>query len=142
MNIYKQRLLNVATFLDTVPDNRFNYRGWVGPDWKGMQDLSCGTTACALGWAATMPEFQALGVRLLRTASNYGFVGFENDNPNDYFWNVTKKIFDLSLEESRFLFLPNVNFVGMENSKYHGEDATAKMVADHIRAFVDYKYKD
>jgi hypothetical protein len=58
-----RRLLLLADFLEKLPPERFNYGEWVGKDWGGKQDLSCGTTACALGWACTMPEFQALGLK-------------------------------------------------------------------------------
>lgn len=66
---YHARLLKLAAFLEQLDPKRFNYRRWVGDDWKGAQDLSCGTTACALGWAATMPEFQELGLRLEQVVS-------------------------------------------------------------------------
>lgn len=49
---------------DHVMQERFDYSRWVGQDWKGMQDLSCGTRACSMGFAATMPVFQALGLSL------------------------------------------------------------------------------
>lgn len=60
-----KRLLKLAEFLDRLPPKRFDYSIWVGEDWQGAQDLSCGTTGCALGWAAAMPEFQKLGVKLV-----------------------------------------------------------------------------
>lgn len=62
--IYAKRLLALAARLVTVPRKRFNYNRWVGDDWMGAQDLSCGTVACALGWATTMPRFRRLGLRL------------------------------------------------------------------------------
>lgn len=64
--MHARRLLKLADFLETIPETRFDLRTWVGDSWKGKQDLSCGTTACALGWACTMPEFRKLGVRLKR----------------------------------------------------------------------------
>ena len=58
-----KRLLKLAEFLRTVPVKRFDYTKWVGKDWKGSQNLSCGTTACALGWAVTIPSFRKAGLR-------------------------------------------------------------------------------
>lgn len=63
-----RRLEVLALFLETeVVDERFDYAGWVGTDWEGREDLSCGTVACALGWATVIPEFQAMGLSLNRT---------------------------------------------------------------------------
>lgn len=59
-----RRLVKLAAFLEKLPRNRFDYSRFIGADWEGGQNLECGTTACALGWAATMPEFRRLGVRL------------------------------------------------------------------------------
>lgn len=58
------RLLKLAKFLARLPPERFDYSRWVGADWKGKQDLSCGTSGCALGWASTMPAFRRLGLHL------------------------------------------------------------------------------
>lgn len=59
-----KRLLKLAEFLKTVPAKRFDYNSWVGEDWKGSPDLSCGTTACALGWATQVPAFKRAGLYL------------------------------------------------------------------------------
>ena len=57
-------LLDLANFLDKLPPERFKYNDWVGKDWGGKLDLSCGTTACALGWATQIPSIAAKGLRL------------------------------------------------------------------------------
>ncbi|MGH7749129.1 MAG: hypothetical protein ACREQ5_30855, partial [Candidatus Dormibacteria bacterium] len=65
INTGNARLLRLADFLENdVPADRFDFAHWVGKDWAGAPDLSCGTSACALGWATTIPEFQALGLKL------------------------------------------------------------------------------
>lgn len=52
-----RRLLVLAEFLETkVPVEKFSLSRW-----------QCGTTACAVGWAATIPEFKALGLSLGQT---------------------------------------------------------------------------
>jgi hypothetical protein len=75
----KARLLTLATFLDTVKPIKFNLFHWrdrfssepkpwaTGSD--GRVELTdevlrtdCGTTACAIGWACSMIEFQAMGL--------------------------------------------------------------------------------
>jgi hypothetical protein len=64
-HVSNKRLLKLATFLRTVPKKQFNYNVFIGRGWKGTSDLSCGTKACALGWAATMPAFRKLGLQIV-----------------------------------------------------------------------------
>ncbi len=139
--IYKRRLLKLADFLDTVPEERFNFRKWVNNDWGGKADLSCGTQACALGWATTIPSFRKLGLRLIKNPihdSIFKFVpglkDFEYDNDRllgpsqDACW----KIFGLSSYEHDILFT--------EDSGLDIDDVTPKEVANNIRNFVEEKY--
>lgn len=109
------RLLRLADFLDALPPERFNYNTWVGPNWKGAQDLSCGTTACALGWAATMPEFRELGLRLSilpRSGARPWVVldGADLDSHDEYPWELiaaaSAAVFGLNPRETTHLFQP------------------------------------
>lgn len=119
--VHKERLLELANFLDTVPEDRFDFDCYVGGDWKGAQDLGCGTTACALGWACTMPSFRALGARF-----NWrGVPTIDNCAPME----VAEQLFGVSYNEACFLFLPMSSGLGLH--------ATAKQVAKHLRQFVD-----
>lgn len=113
-----KRLLKLAAFLRTVPRRRFDYSTWIGEDWKGAQDLSCGTTACAMGWAATMPEFRRLGLRLDE--------GVPSLDGNGDGFDAAQELFGLELSESIDLFAPD-----------DGEaNATPKQVAKKIEQFV------
>lgn len=61
-----QRLEALATVLDQVPDERYCQDIWID------DKQSCGTVACALGWAAAiLPEMTGLRTRLGR---RYGSV--------------------------------------------------------------------
>lgn len=55
----KERLGKLADFLVELVENgnKFNMAWWISRD-------ECGTTACALGWAASIPEFIDLGLRV------------------------------------------------------------------------------
>jgi len=80
---HRKRLLLLAEFLRTkVPEDRFKMHYWVAPGWKGSQTLSCGTSACALGWAATVPALRRAGLRLVRGDwdiwDNVPLVGWRN----------------------------------------------------------------
>ena len=62
----KRRLLKLADYLDTVKPKYFDFESWVGNAHKKVaaSGLSCGTTACAVGHAANIPEFKRLGLKL------------------------------------------------------------------------------
>lgn len=150
------RLLKLADLLDTLPPNRFDYNEWVGKNWKGNPDLSCGTTACALGWATTIPEFRELGLRLIEVRSynfKYSFVCmlqfFEAGKHLNY-WdsvcNATQTIFGLDEHDTEYLFTPSEMgqydsygewYSDDEDDLRPGPKASAKEVADHIRRFVE-----
>lgn len=144
-HIYKRRLLKLADFLDKLPPERFNFRRWVGMDWKGRQNLSCGTTACAFGWATTMQVFRKLGLRLMRHPTmGFGLVHLKGET--DYERAAEKAaahVFGLNGDEFDYLFFP-VDETGSEMwfKPAPHLDATAKELAEHIRFFVSKKYPD
>jgi hypothetical protein len=117
-----RRLLKLAAFLRRLPRKRFDFGEWVGFDWKGSQNLSCGTTACALGWAATMPNFRRLGMYLaqpgvVRLKGKTGISSIE----------VAQIIFGLDHIDAISLFAPSQGL---------GSNATPKQVARRIEQFV------
>lgn len=126
--VYNNRLLKLADFLDTVPPARFDYTVWVGEDWKGAASLSCGTTACALGWATTMPAFRRLGLHLAKDRLP-SVNGDESGDPEA----AAEEIFGLDNEEFIFLFTP----ADPIDDGYDESDATPQQVAAKIRQFVE-----
>lgn len=138
MAIQYGRLLKLAGVLENLPrKDQFNYRFWVDRGWNGRgakSDLSCGTSACALGWATTIPEFQELGMRLVADGDSYGHVvigSLENSSPD----HASAVVFGLNTRQHLLLFHPSYNRLG--------EDASAEQVAAHIREFVaDEQAKD
>ena len=160
---YKRRLLVLADKLDTLPLGRFNFARWAGNDWKGAPDLSCGTSACALGWSTTIPEFRALGLRLYMS-NGIPWVGLEHDMQGVSIGTPEKAaeyIFGLNQEEFDFLFIPREE--QFDSNFYHENEiieddcnarkqfnlfdkiapskiVSAKEEAEHIRYFVNWKY--
>lgn len=147
-------LIILADALETVPEEQFDYHQWVGSGWTGDETLSCGTKACALGWATTIPKFRELGlcmrkVTYLRfdgTTDLQGLVGLtHNEDAGET--EAGNEIFGLNEDEFDYLFTPDA-------CKDYG--ATAKDVAQKIRRFVssdhelvgrvessdDYDYED
>jgi len=72
----KFRILKLCSFMEKLPraaNKHFNMRAFWNDESRGhdhpvpttVADIlhSCGTTACALGWAATMPYFKKRGLR-------------------------------------------------------------------------------
>lgn len=123
MTVGNRRLLKLAAFLRTLPRERFDYTSWVGNGWEGAQDLSCGTTGCALGWAATMPAFRRLGLHLGPDAAPR----LGRKMPME----SARLLFGLSGEEYS-LFVPENS---MENA------ATPKYVARKIERFVKQRMR-
>lgn len=120
-----RRLLALARFLEKLPINRFSYNRWVGNDWRGKPDLSCGTTACAMGWATTMPRFRRLGLVM-----NSLGVPVLRDH-----WGLeaAEKLFALTPKQAEFMFIPSRSY---RQELSPGISATASEVAAHIRRFV------
>jgi len=92
-----RRLLKLADYVANLPRERFNFSHFVSSDWKGTIDFSCGTTACALGWATTMPFFRNLGLHL----SRYGQPTLGHFS----FTRINKTIFALEQNEADNLFI-------------------------------------
>lgn len=127
------RLLRLAAFLRTLPRERFDYNHWVGSDWAGAQDLSCGTQACALGWAATIPALRRAGLTLMRGVwSDIPFVGLKgyhtDDTANMYMDSIesARVVFAIDDYQARFIFTPSDT----------EDNATPKQVAKKIEKFV------
>ena len=146
MRVSRDRLLKLAEFLEALPRKRFDYGTFVGEGYKGAQDLSCGTTACALGWAATMPAFRRLGLHLELDKDYWGTDddGVELFDASPAVGGVTdtaagQVIFLLTLRQSSFLFMPSVQY-GTPPRNAPECEATPKQVAKHIRRFIkDYR---
>lgn len=153
-NVYKNRLLKLADFLEKLPRKKFDYDHWAGRDWEGKCDLSCGTTDCALGWATTMPLFRRLGLRL-------GFEPNKGPYPQIIYgqcknhYAATKNIFNLTNDDTNFLFIPwlyrNIStpWLVEYQSDYFAKTfpsglklATPKQVARHIINYVEKMYED
>lgn len=150
----KERLELVCKKLDSLPEHRFDYRLWVGPNWGGEQDLSCGTTACALGWAATIPELQKAGLCLMLSQVDlvgqqpYPYVGLVDQRPvrrrdtNTASVGAAAIVFELDEDEVRYLFMPcdaphDDDDDDVDSCERPHNSATPKEVAAHIRAFIE-----
>ena len=146
MKINKQmrndRLTTLANFLKTVPKQRFDFTRWVGKSYQGKADLSCGTTACAVGWATTIPTFRQLGLFLQRSslAGNYRPCYY---NAEDYGNELNgdcavQHFFKLNEDEIVFLFYPHFTKPASNPRSCLSEKATPKQVAKRIECFIKH----
>src|SRR5690242_12964930 len=122
-------LTELADLLDTLPPERFDYGRWVGDDWKGAPDLSCGTTACAAGWATTLLSFREAGLRLVRAGE--GIVA-TNENVSV---DAMAEVLGIAEADARFLFVPGA-YSYSADGRAPGDGASAAEVAEHIRRFL------
>ena len=110
MNV--DRLTRLAALLDRVRRQRrdFVMRRWV-----------CGTSACALGWAALEPAFQVEGLAI----RNFGGAGVPVFN-RELGYNAGADFFDVSHENSLWLFDPEQY---TENREYWAKIPAADVAA-------------
>lgn len=125
MNYKWKRILKLADFMEKLPRKRFNFAVFVGENWQGKPDLSCGTYACAAGWATTLPLFRKLGLVLDQ---------FDNrvhlDNISSTYESLGE-VFGTSFGVTDRLFFPD----NYEQSRLK-DSATPKQWARHARKIV------
>lgn len=152
--VQRERLVKLCDFLESLPRERFNYSRWVGRDWRGAQDLSCGTTACAAGWGVVLFGKEC-GVEL-RVGSHDLEWAFPAPSGVPLSYPTVKLmeqageiLFGVSPEDFDFLFCPDeTSYVDDKDDDVRGPDgedeegkpfanASAKRVATHIRGWLD-----
>src|SRR5215472_17893577 len=128
-----RRLEKLADFLEKLPSGRFYYGHWIDTEkWEGAADLSCGTTACALGWGTAIPSFRKAGLRMKK----HGLPAFGKSEGMD----AGARFFGITHADALFIFQPNaLHAKDLDLWSAPGHDATPKQVAKHIRSFVAWK---
>jgi hypothetical protein len=125
----KQRLQYLAKKLIEDANNKkgikFDLGSWVD-DLNEKKPISCGTTACAFGFACFLPAFKKLGLKYDRKAKEPVFKG-------QYGFDAAKKFFDLELSQVMWLFSP-YSYDREFRSESRGETA----VADRIEMLIEH----
>lgn len=133
-----EALLRVADILDTVKPERFNLSQWVEDRAEpqglfiralrkiGLIDPVCGTSACAIGYAASNKWFRGRGFRLMSTDGR-GFYPFYKGYTG---FSAVAIFFNIDHDSAWHLFHPE---------SY--QSSTPKDVADRIRRFVSDERK-
>mgnify|MGYP003354018997 CR=1 FL=1 len=134
------RLEKLYAFLGTVKPKKFYFGSWASDenDPYRKPDLNvCGTTACALGWAASMPEFRKRGLKLVWDPCNEtGYVELAQKDRD--FPLVSEaagaEFFGLSNHEADELFIPSFS---------NGQDRTPlNKYRKMLRKFIDRKRRE
>jgi len=113
----------LATFLKTlaIEPYKFNLSNWrCGENTSDsyLLDNNCGTTACAVGWACSMPELKAEGLGFLSCPE------FEDERS----WEAVEKFFCLTSSQAHNFF--------SEQGYGDGRRTSAKQVAERIEDYL------
>lgn len=127
-----KRLQTLADFLRTVPEKHFDLDNWrqtMPDDYEGYRDTAtdeallshtCGTRACAVGWACAVPAFQAEGLHWdMMPCLTDGDVSL-------YGWEAVTTFFDIHDHAAHHLF---------DAESYM--DGTPNEVADAIESYIE-----
>ena len=142
--IYLKRLERLAAHVATRKPERFDFARWVGDNWKGAQDLSCGTTGCAWGHAPSLPFFQRLGVKLKNDFGASVVLEGSSDGDGNELQGLSaaEKVFNLTEVEALHIFAPYSRFTAKDTEGYTKtytllhKEATPKQWAKHARRFI------
>ena len=120
MNTHLLKIL--ADFLDSdaVAPEKFHLSTWIDEDIEAEtfpelerklkdSEIDCGYTACAIGWACTLPEFKEAGLRF-DLGLNVPYVESEGEPQSVADWTSIAplaKLFDTTTENITWLFLPS-----------------------------------
>jgi hypothetical protein len=125
----KKRLLKLADYLETVPRKRFNMDHWASAKFCGKPkepEHECGTSACALGWACTIPSFKRAGLKFIECGSNFWtHIDLVPDFEGSTGYGAAASLFGIRYSQAEWLFSPE------------SPARTPKQVAKRIRKFVE-----
>jgi hypothetical protein len=121
--VYKERLLRLADFLDGLLPTQLAMWTWVTSRDADGTIGGCGTVACAIGWACTIPEFQEAGLSFDSREKSPRFNGKHDGS-------AAAAFFGLAPAEVHHLFYP----------QFYEDKPTPRVVADRIRDVANGRY--
>ena len=145
-NLAVTRLLRLAQFLeDEVPAKNFNVSSWYAARGRTkdgedstittVKKNECGTTACACGWAATIPEFVSDGFTLRgnEAGSSIRFIEYYDADEDETYsgFQAAEQFFNISSEDTYHLFAER---------SYPDDSGTLENVVKRIRRLVADKF--
>lgn len=124
--VHIERLRDLYAIMAGIPDDVVDLDTWRQCNYDDERLKSCGTTACAVGWACAYPGFQAEG--LFYDGCGPRFAVLES-------WSAVEAFFGLSAEEAEDLFY-NHNLSNTLELDYNGPDGTYYPVTDRQRVLM------
>lgn len=118
-----QRLIKLATFLYRVPRNQFNTEQWASAGFDA-RNPTCGTTACAIGWATTI--FKDEGFFLSPFCTLVGAQPLIPHYKSKVNWKAVVSFFQISDYDAFKLFSP-------KRSSNHGPRQVAKDIKHFLK---------
>ena len=88
-----ERLRELYAMMFGVPDERVDLKNWTSS--RSFSPRSCGTRACAVGWATVYPPFMEQGLRMSDGLPVFGARGN---------WGAVDTFFGIGNEVSSYLF--------------------------------------
>jgi hypothetical protein len=102
----------------------------------GARDLSCGTVACAGGWATTLPGFKERGLFLADCCDAPAMPAGDDDRKHSSSGtDALAEVLEISPSDAELLFLPCHRSEELDMVS-PSDKATAREVAEHIRRFM------
>lgn len=146
--MHAKRLLKLADKLETVPPNEFDLGFWFMPDNRNKKD--CGATACAFGWACSIPSFKRAGLtRDVKAHEGNGVVfsptsqaelrdcRLEVNATGCQYMSASDKCKDFCAASLFFgISSKDVDYLFTDDEYDRGNKTTPKQVAKRIRKFV------
>jgi len=109
LTVSNRRLLKLADFLQNeVKSEKFDLATFATLEADTLKH-GCGTTACAVGWACSIPSFKKAGLKLFnftstRDARNHVQMGIQFKDKNR--WRAVTLFFGIEENEAYHLFDP------------------------------------
>jgi len=129
--MHVERMQHLLTVMQAVRDDQlpFDLNTWVWPTVESVLDVAgevCGTTCCALGWAALDQSFQKQGLSFRLLPSDESCQWYSSGDQDEIITD-TKRLNFLMKEEERWLV--TIGFVTADDDgprRRHGFDAAEK----------------
>jgi hypothetical protein len=135
------RLEKLYNFLGTIKPSKFYFGAWGTTD--SVSSITshmnvCGTTACALGWAGSIPEFRKRGLKLVWDEVRLeAWVEYKDSKGNEYVSeDAGAEFFGLTDAEAYKLFIPD------DLAGFGTDDMPLSQYRKLLRKFIDRKRRE